>query len=300
LHQTSSSKPYNAGLDIANWRMRGNVTHNWEWRCKAHPHKRIMTMMYNNDNNSDSPTTVLRVMVVGASSGMGKLVASELIGRGHRVIVAARRVDRLAPLCQLAPERVTATQLDVTAADAADRIRQLIADMGGIDLYVHAAGVGWRNPQLNGDTELTTVQTNAMGFVRVIDAVFTHMADHGGGHIACITSIAGTKGLGAAPAYSATKALQTTYLQALQQLANARHLGIRITDVRPGFVDTDLLADGHHYPLLISPHRAAQLIVRHIDRRTHVATITTPWRIITALWRLVPQALWWHLPIGLK
>ena len=66
----------------------------------------------------------------------------------------------------------------------------------------------------------------------MVGAAYRYMAGHGGGHIAVISSIAGTKGLGPAPAYSATKALQNIYIQSLEQLANSRRLNIRFTDIR--------------------------------------------------------------------
>jgi len=84
----------------------------------------------------------------------------------------------------------------------------------------------------------------------MIGCAYRYFANKGGGHIACITSIAGTKGLGPAPAYSATKAMQNTYLQALEQLAACKHHNIHFTDIRPGFVATPLLKDDK-YPLLM-------------------------------------------------
>ena len=82
------------------------------------------------------------------------------------------------------------------------------------------------------------MDTNAVGFTRLVGCAYRYFANNGGGHIACITSIAGTKGLGPAPAYSASKAMQNTYLQALEQLAISKHHNIHFTDIRPGFVDT--------------------------------------------------------------
>jgi short-subunit dehydrogenase len=131
-----------------------------------------------------------------------------------------------------------------------------------------------------------------MGFTRMLTTAFNHMAANGGGHIAAITSIAGTKGLGPAPAYSATKAFQNTYIQSLEQLANARRLNIRFTDIRPGFVDTPLIADGNRYPITLKPQAVAKEIVAAIEHRRHIRIIDWRWRIITAGWRRVPRWLW--------
>ena len=131
----------------------------------------------------------------------------------------------------------------------------------------------------------------------MIGEAFRYFASHGGGHIAAITSIAGTKGLGPAPAYSATKAMQNTYLQALEQLANTRHLDIAFTDIRPGFVDTDLLSGDEHYPLLLDANLVARKILRAIYQRKHIAVIDWKWRLITACWRRIPSWIWCRLSL---
>ena len=182
-----------------------------------------------------------KAVIIGASSGIGYEVARLLIAQGWTVGVAARRFEPLATLQNQAPKRVFTAQIDVTADDADTSLLQLIERMGGMDLYLHAAGIGWTNITLEADKEMKTMQTNAVGFMRMVGAAYRYFVANGGGHIACITSIAGTKGLGPAPSYSATKAMQNTYLQALEQLANAQKLNIRFTDIRPGFVDTALL-----------------------------------------------------------
>jgi short-subunit dehydrogenase len=129
----------------------------------------------------------------------------------------------------------------------------------------------------------------------MVGTAFRYMAAHGGGHIAVISSIAGTKGLGPAPAYSATKALQNTYIEALEQLANARGLGIRFTDIRPGFVGTDLLNDGGRYPMLLKKEHVALDIVRSLEHRRHVRVIDRRWRVVTWLWRRIPRCVWRRL-----
>ena len=164
--------------------------------------------------------------------------------------------------------------------------------MGGIDLYFHAAGVGWQNAALDATKEMRTLLTNGVGFTQMVGEAYRYFAECGGGHIAVISSIAGTKGLGAAPAYSGTKAFQNVYVQALEQQAHMRHLPIRFTDIRPGFVRTDLLGDGQSYPMLMEPRLVARAIVRAIDRRRHVCVIDWRYRVLTFFWQLIPDALW--------
>ena len=243
-----------------------------------------------------------RAVVIGASSGIGLEVARLLLRDGWQLGVAARREDRLLALKREAEEeadnRVIIVEcIDVTADDATAKLRTLISRLGGMDLFFYASGIGKQNRTLTEDIELATVQTNVLGFTRMVGEAFRYFAEQGRGHIAAITSIAGTKGLGSAPAYSATKAMQNTYLQALEQQAHARHLDIRITDLRPGFVDTDLLAGNFHYPMMMRPERVAQEILRAIRRREHVRVIDWRYRLLTAAWRCLPRWLWRRLPL---
>ena len=154
-------------------------------------------------------------------------VAKLLLAQGCCLGIAARREDRLQALKQMAPDRVETAVIDVTTEDAAVRMHSLIDRLGGMDLFFYASGIGKQNRELTPEIELDTVNTNGMGFTRMIGEAYRYFAEQGAGHIAAITSIAGTKGLGPAPSYSATKAMQNVYLQSLEQQANARNLNIR-------------------------------------------------------------------------
>lgn len=228
-----------------------------------------------------------RAIVIGASSGIGREVALQLMQQGWALGVAARRADLLESIGAVATE-----QIDVTQDDAAEKLRNLIEKMGGMDLFFYASGIGKQNRDLHEDIELATMQTNALGFTRMIGEAYRYFAERGEGHIAAITSIAGTKGLGPAPAYSATKAMQNTYLQALEQQANARGLRIGFTDIRPGFVDTALLSGDFHYPMMIKPEKVAREIVCAINAKKHIRVIDWRYRLLTACWRMIPNCIW--------
>lgn len=236
-----------------------------------------------------------KAIVIGASSGIGYEVAHLLKEEGWTLGVAARREDRLQTLRQGAEDRVKTAQIDVTLESSKEGLNQLISSIGGMDLFFYASGVGRQNRDLTEDIEMMTVQTNAVGFMRMIGEAYRYFAEHGGGHIAAISSIAGTKGLGPAPSYSATKAMQATYLQALEQLAYAQGLKICFTDIRPGFVDTDLLSGTHHYPMLMKAEPVAKAIVKAVHQKKHVCIIDWKWRLLTALWRRIPRWLWRRL-----
>ena len=233
-----------------------------------------------------------KAIIIGASSGLGMEVARLLLADGYKLGVAARREDRLFALKKEAPDRVEVSTIDVTADDATKRLRELINRVGGMDLYFHASGIGKQNRMLTPDIEMNTVATNALGFTRMIGEAYRYFAEQGSGHIAAITSIAGTKGLGPAPSYSATKAMQSNYLQALEQLARSRGLGIRFTDLRPGFVDTDLLKGDFKYPMMLNPKQVAHDIVKAIHQKRHGKVIDWRYDVLTAIWRRIPRFIW--------
>ncbi|MBR1485388.1 MAG: SDR family NAD(P)-dependent oxidoreductase [Prevotella sp.] len=234
-----------------------------------------------------------RAIVIGASSGIGREVAKVLLQQGWTLGVAARRVELLSSI----GNGVLVEQIDVTAADATKKLRSLIDRLGGMGLFFYASGIGKQNRELQEGIELRTMETNVLGFTRMIGEAYRYFAEQGVGHIAAITSIAGTKGLGPAPSYSATKAMQNVYLQALEQQANARGLKIRFTDIRPGFVDTALLSGDFHYPMMLRPERVAREIVSAINRRQHIRIIDWRYRLLTALWRRIPRFIWRHIKL---
>lgn len=238
-----------------------------------------------------------KVIIIGASSGMGLEVTKLLLAEGCYLGVAARREDRLEALKQLAPDRVITAPIDVTKDDAPQRLRSLINDLGGMDLFFYSSGIGKQNRTLTADIELNTVNTNGMGFTRMIGEAYRYFAEQGEGLIAAISSIAGTKGLGPAPSYSATKAFQNVYLQALEQQSNARGLKIRFTDIRLGFVDTDLLSGDFRYPMMLKPEKVARQIVNALHNKRHVAVIDWRYSILTALWRCLPRTIWRRLKL---
>ena len=142
-------------------------------------------------------------IVMGATSGIGYEVAKILASRGWRVGVAGRREDILAQMVAETDGIVAYEVIDVTIPDAVDGMHNLIDKLGGMDLYFHSSGIGYQNTELDADKELRTIETNCLGMTRLVGEAFRYFEQHPEteGHIAVISSIARTKGLGAAPAY---------------------------------------------------------------------------------------------------
>ena len=241
-----------------------------------------------------------RAIIVGATSGIGLEVAKVLAKKGWLVGIAGRRQELLEQIQQEHQNIVATEQIDVTQSDAPDHLQTLIENLGGMDLYFHSSGIGYQNTELDMERELATVETNAAGMTRMVGAAFHYFEAHPGqkGQIAVISSIAGTKGLGAAPAYSATKRYVNHYLECLTQLCHIRRLRhISIHDIRPGFVRTALIS-GSNYPLQLDAAKVAQQIVKKIEQRRAIITIDWRYRLLVFFWRLIPRWLWVRMRIA--
>lgn len=238
-----------------------------------------------------------RIVIVGATSGIGLETARLCIRQGWRVGAAGRRREALDALRAEAPEQVEVEALDINCDDAPEHLARLIERLGGMDIYLHSSGIGSRNTELRPDIEIATLRTNGEGFVRMVTAAFGYFRAHGGGHLAVISSIAGTKGLGSAPAYSATKRMQNTYIDALAQLAHMEKLNIRFTDIRPGFVATPLLAGDGHYPMLMQVGKVAARIMKVLKRQRRRVVIDRRYAVMVFFWKMIPEWLWERLNI---
>lgn len=238
-----------------------------------------------------------RAIIIGATSGIGQEVAKCLLQEGWIIGIAGRRQSALEAFQRMSPEKIAIQALDVTQEDAGEKLHLLIDKVGEIDLFLLSSGIGFQNMKLDMEVELNTARTNVEGFTRMVDTAFSYFKEKRGGHLAVISSIAGTKGLGVAPAYSATKRFQNTYIDALEQLAHLQKLNIRFTDIRPGFVATDLLKDGKNYPMLMKADKVARHIVKALKRKQRVVVIDWRYRILVFFWKMIPRWIWKRLPI---
>ena len=235
---------------------------------------------------------------MGGTSGLGQEVAKLFLKQGCKVGIAGRRENLLKSFCEAYPSQMNYEVIDITTTDAPQKLEHLIEKMGGLDLYFHASGVGYSNIDLEIETERRTANTNVLGLVQMVDTAFNFFKKQGHGHIGVISSIAGTRGMGAAPAYSATKKFQQTYINALVQLARIQNHHITFTDIRPGFVDTELLNPDKHYPMMMPLKKVSRIIFKALIHKKRVKTIDWRFRIVVFFWKCIPQSLWEKLKIS--
>lgn len=242
-----------------------------------------------------------RIVIMGASSGIGLMVAEEFASRGVKVGLAARHTHTLRALRDKYPELVEYESIDVTHADAPRKLNELIDRLGGMDIYFHVSGIGYENIQLDPRREAEVMSVNAAGFARMLAAAYGYFRDtNRRGRIAAVTSVAGTKGIGSMASYSASKACAQTYMVALEQQAYNEGVDIAFTDIRPGWIRTPLLKADRTYPLEMTLKYTVPLIIRAIVEHPRVAYIDWRWGLVASLWRRIPDCLWTRMSLPLS
>ena len=231
-------------------------------------------------------------IIVGASSGIGAALAHELAARGYTLGLVARREDLLQQLQAQLPVRSYIRRVDVADPDSAMPVlRELIAEMGDVELFVLNAGVGFLNRDLDWGPELETIEVNVTGFCAALNVALRTLEQRSSGHIVGISSIAALRGSRHAPAYAASKAFMSNYLEGIRHYCHKRGLSIAVTDIQPGFVRT-AMAKGEGLFWVASPEKAAQQICEAIFAKRPHAYITRRWRLIAWLLKGVPRALY--------
>jgi short-subunit dehydrogenase len=239
------------------------------------------------------------VFITGASSGIGRALATELARRGYDLYLTARRLDVLeevrADITSAAPERtVEVRQLDVTdEADVTRAIAEAAERLGRCDIVVANAGLGNSGLVGEGSMERTRmiVETNVIGAMATIDAAVTLFRHQdGGGQIVGIGSVAGVRGLPGSGSYSASKAAIATYLEAVR--AETYGEPITVTTLAPGYIDTPINQDMKSRPFLIDAEKGARIMADLIERGVGYATVPRmPWTVIAPLLRVLPTSL---------
>lgn len=232
-----------------------------------------------------------RVWVVGASSGIGAALATELAARGAEVAVSGRRADQLRVVSGAA---MASIPVDVVVPEAVERAAEDVREaLGGLDMVVWSAGYWKRFNAALWDREAFArhVEVNLLGMNNVLSAVIPGMAAAGHGHLVGIASVAGYRGLPGAEAYGATKAAQLYLLETLRASLGQR--GVRVTTVSPGFVRTEMTA-GNRFPMpfVIDPPEAARAIADGLERRRDDIVFPLPMAILMKTAKVLPDFAW--------
>lgn len=242
-------------------------------------------------------------IVVGASSGIGEMIARQLAATGARVALLARSLDDLERIVseinrEAGEERAVAVVHDVLDTGSVDAvIAETTALLGGYDLLVFSSGI---MPEVAPDEydlakDERVIRVNTIGAVAWIGQTARRFGERGSGTIVGISSIAGERGRRGNPAYGASKAAMSSYLESIRNRVAVR--GVTVVTVKPGFIRTPMTSHIERLPLAVEADRAAGLILRAAQRGSTVAYIPARWRLIAAVLHIIPSFIFRRLNV---
>lgn len=237
------------------------------------------------------------MFVTGASSGIGEALAMEFARRGYDLALAARRVERLEALAErlrgAGAGRILCLPLDVTDFPSIGvALERAAAEFGRIDVVVVNAGVGYSLPIGRGrlDEVRRTLDTDLTGAIATVEYALPILRAQGGGQVVAITSIAGGRGMPFLGAYSAAKGGLHRYVQALR--AEVYREPIVVTELAPGYIDTDLNRGVPNRPFVIPVEKGAAIMARMIERRVGFRYVPVwPWTLVAPVLKFLPVRL---------
>lgn len=243
-----------------------------------------------------------RVLITGASSGIGKAIAFEFASKGAKLIIASRRFNALRKVADELEDAFPEIQAplampcDITDRESVKKVIQSCVDhFGGIDILINNAGIG-----VYGNTDKTSVEdfrsimeVNFFGSVHCILEVLPIMKRKGEGQIVNIVSVAAKHGVPYLGAYSASKAALATLSQSLS--AEHAKSGISILIVYPGYTQTDFFerekkVGGAHRPPgpYASPQKVAKAIVKAVENKKRDLVLSFKGKALALVQNLMP------------
>ncbi|MDR0972331.1 MAG: SDR family NAD(P)-dependent oxidoreductase [Bacteroidales bacterium] len=232
-----------------------------------------------------------KVVIIGASQGIGREIAKHYINDGAILGIASRKEEALNTLREISPQKVFCKKIDASKQEAILLLEELISSMGGMDTFIYCAGTGFVNKELDIEKEITTIGVNVYGFTLLMDYAFNYFSKQEKGHLAVIASVAGIRTLSICPAYCSSKRFNIMYMKALSTLAKKNKKDIRFTTIMPGFIDTALIENGS-YPMVTSLEKGGKGIYMAIEKERRNAFVPTYWGFIAFFMRLIPNFIW--------
>lgn len=231
-----------------------------------------------------------KVIIIGATSGIGRELAKLYAQNNWLVGVTGRRKELLDSLLAEFPDNIVRECFDVKGTENIECLQFLLQQLGGLDLLIYNSGTGESSEKLDIDIDMNTTRTNVNGFVEIVNFIFNYFIAEGKGHIVAVSSVAGIRGNTMAPAYSASKAYMSNYMEGLYMKVKRMKLPIYITDIQPGSVRS-ALAKVHNPFWEASVEKAAGQIYTAIQNKKRKAYITRRWRLIAGVMKIIPARI---------
>jgi len=242
-----------------------------------------------------------RLVITGASSGIGRALAYEFAAAGSKLVLLSRNIGALSEI--KADLDARGAECYVRACDVSQRedvrlgIEYAVKMLGGIDLAILNAGRGDPEWMVDFKSEYIkeTFAVNVFGIVHAMEYLIPLMREQGGGVIAGMSSVTDVRGYPGSGSYCATKAAVTTLLEAARTELRPEH--IHVATIRPGFVRTALTAKNEFpMPFMISPEKAARIIRRRLEKRRNVISFPFIYWFVSEIVRWIPN--WFYTPVA--
>jgi short-subunit dehydrogenase len=237
-----------------------------------------------------------KAIIIGASSGIGEALAMKLVNDGYRVGITGRREEKLEAIRARSPEHILACSFDITDTEGSVKcIDRLVEELGGLDLFIYCSGRGATNEDLSFLLDYKVIKVNIIGFTNAMTHAYKYLQRQGHGHIVNISSVAGLRGNDCHAAYHASKSYQCIYMEGLRKKSFKRKLNINVTDIRPGFVQTDFISK--RPPILVCPlAKAVRQMYQAIKQQRKVVYVSKRYMIIAFLMKVFPCFLYDRCP----
>ncbi len=233
----------------------------------------------------------MKAVIIGATSGIGRELAKQMSADGYIVGITGRRSNLLDSLEEELASECFKSTMDLTNISESVRVfEKLLSQMDDVDVIVINSGTGSINPEFPLSDELETVAVNVTGFTAMANIAYHYFSTKKGGHIVGVSSISAIRG-GPASTYNASKAYVSNYLEGLSCRPISQDNNIFITEIRPGFVDTDM-AKGEGIFWKAPVGKAVKQIFSAIRKKRRVAYITKRWWFIGLLLSCLPFRLY--------
>ena len=232
-----------------------------------------------------------KVIIIGATSGIGRALALRYLKAGHLVGITGRRTHLLDEIKHKYPQQTFTSAFDVTGNENTLHLQQLIDQLQGMDLFIYNSGYGEASKDLNWTVDKKTTLINVNGFAETTNYAFNYFVKQGHGQIAAISSIAAYRGNSWAPAYGASKAYMSSYMEALRIKVYRMKLPIHITDIQPGFVLTDM-AKGNKLFWMAPLEKATTQMIDAIENKKRRVQVTKRWALVAWLLKWLPYSLY--------
>ena len=231
-----------------------------------------------------------KMIIIGATSGIGESLARQAIQKGYKVGGTGRRIERLQELQNELGKNFHYREMDVQQQmKASSQLLSLIDEMDGMDIIVLNAGISNYPASSIITMEQEIIDVNVSGFVQLFGEAFQYFRKQGYGQIVGVSSIAALFGSSRAAPYSASKAFISTYMQAYRQRCNQAGYDITITDIKPGFVKSEMTEGKKGMFWVAETEKAVRQMLKDIEKKKSYSYVTRRWRFVAWLLKLTPN-----------